>query len=46
MEELAFKILTAVIEDALPIAVILETGNLLISMVLRAAFGGRLWFGR
>lgn len=46
MEELAFKMLNTIIENALPVAIVLETGNLLISMVLRAAFGGRLWFGR
>ena len=46
MEELAFKLYTDVITAALPVAIVFEVGNLIVSTFLRAAFGGRLWFGR
>lgn len=34
------------VEYALPIAVAFEVGNLICSTILRAAFGGGLWFRR
>lgn len=46
MESLAFQLLTSAIEVALPVAVTFELGNILIGTILRAAFGGRLFFGR
>lgn len=46
MEQLAFELFTDVVEIAVPVAVVFELGNILVSTVLRAAFGGRLWFGR
>lgn len=35
-----------VVKVALPVAVVFEFGNLIVSTLLRAAFGGRLWLGR
>lgn len=46
MYELAVNILSEVLELAIPIAVVFEIGNLIVSTFLRVAFGGRLWFGR
>lgn len=46
MEDLAVSLMVDVIEIALPVAVLFALTNLVISTVLRAAFGGRLWFGR
>ena len=45
MVETAVEIYTAVLTYALPIAVVFEIGNLIVSTFLRVAFGGRLWFG-
>lgn len=42
----AIEIFTMVIESAIPFAVTFEIGNLIVGTFLRAAFGGRLWFGR
>lgn len=41
----AIAIYTEVITYALPFAIAFEVGNLIVSTFLRAAFGGRLWFG-
>lgn len=46
MESLAFQLFQSVVEIAVPVAVVFELGNVLVSTILRAAFGGRLWFGR
>lgn len=46
MEQLAFDIFTDIVEIAIPVAVVFEIGNLIVSTFMRAAFGGRLWFGR
>lgn len=46
MESLAFSLYQSVVEVAVPVAVVFELGNILVSTILRAAFGGRLWFGR
>lgn len=46
MEQLAIDLYTQMITAALPVAIAFEIGNLLVSTFLRAAFGGRLWFGR
>lgn len=45
MVELAIELLAEIISAALPIAIVFEIGNLLVGTFLRAAFGGRLWFG-
>lgn len=45
MVELAIELLVEIISAALPIAIVFEIGNLLVGTFLRAAFGGRLWFG-
>ena len=45
MVELATDLLADIISAALPIAIVFEIGNLLVGTFLRAAFGGRLWFG-
>lgn len=41
----AIAIYTEVITYALPFAIAFEVGNLIVSTFLRAAFGGKLWFG-
>lgn len=41
----AIAIYTEVISYALPFAIAFEVGNLLVGTFLRAAFGGKLWFG-
>lgn len=46
MEQMAIDIFTDVMKTAVPVAVAFEIGNLIVSSFLRAAFGGRLWFGR
>lgn len=46
MEALAFQLFQSVVEIAVPVAVVFELGNILVGTILRAAFGGRLWFGR
>lgn len=45
MVDLAVELLADIISAALPIAIVFEIGNLLVGTFLRAAFGGRLWFG-
>lgn len=46
MVEVAAQLITEVMEVALPVAVVIELSNILVSTFLRAAFGGRMWFGR
>lgn len=46
MESVASDMLTSIITLAVPVFCTIEFGNILISMVARAAFGGRLWIGR
>lgn len=46
MENLAVTVYTNIMSIAVPVAVAFEIGNLIVSSFLRAAFGGRLWFGR
>lgn len=46
MVDLAIDIYSQTMEYAIPIAVVFEVGNLIVGTFLRAAFGGRLWFGR
>lgn len=44
--EFAVQTFTQIVELALPIALVFEIGNLLISTFMRGAFGGKLWFGK
>lgn len=46
MVELATEVLGEVMSYAIPIAVVFEIGNLIVSTFMRVAFGGRLWFGK
>lgn len=45
MAEFALELYTQIVEIALPVAVVFEIGNLIVSSLLRVGFGGRLWFG-
>lgn len=45
MAEMALDLYTQLIELAVPVAVIFEFGNIIVSTFLRVAFGGKLWFG-
>ena len=46
MVEVAVDIYTQVAQLALPIAIVFEIGNIMVSTFMRVAFGGRLWFGK
>lgn len=46
MVEFAVETFAEIMKMALPIALVFEIGNLIISTFLRAAFGGKLWLGR
>lgn len=46
MVGLASSILGDVYMLAIPVAIVFEVGNLIVCTFMRAAFGGRLWFGR
>lgn len=46
MVELAVEMMTTVVEQAVPVAIVIELSNILVGTFLRAAFGGKLWFGR
>lgn len=46
MVDLAVEIYTDLVYAAIPIAVVFEVCNLIVSTFLRVAFGGKLWFGR
>ena len=46
MTELAISLYTDLIETCLPIAVFFGLCNLLVATFLRAALGGKLWFGK
>ena len=45
MAKMALDLYTQLIELAVPVAVIFEFGNIIVSTFLRVAFGGKLWFG-
>lgn len=42
----AIDIYAAMMAEAVPYAIAFEIGNLIVGTFLRAAFGGKLWFGR
>lgn len=46
MAEIAAQLMAQVMEAAVPVAIVIELSNIIVSTFLRAAFGGRLWFGR
>lgn len=46
MVEFAINTFTEICEIALPIAIVFNIGQLIVSTFMRVAFGGRLWFGR
>lgn len=46
MADLAAQLMADVMAQAVPVAIVIELSNILVSTFLRAAFGGRLWFGR
>lgn len=46
MVDLAVEIYSETMAYAIPIAIVFEVGNLIVSTFIRVAFGGRLWFGR
>lgn len=46
MVEWAISAFTQVMELALPIAIVFNMGNLIVSTFMRVAFGGKLWFGK
>ena len=46
MEELAVSLFQSIMATAVPVAVVFELGNLIVGTFFRAAFGGKLWFGR
>lgn len=46
MVEFAVDAFTQVMTIALPIAIVFELGNLIVSTFMRVAFGGKIWFGK
>lgn len=45
MAEFAIEMYTQLIQEAVPIAIVFEMGNIIVSTFMRVAFGGKLWFG-
>lgn len=46
MMDTAIELYVTIIENAVPIAIAFEVGNIIVCTFMRVAFGGRLWFGR
>lgn len=46
MYEIAVKCMSEIVVLAVPIAIVFELGNLIVGTFMRAAFGGKLWFGK
>lgn len=46
MYDIAVELVSEVVKAAVPIAVVFELTNLVVCTFMRAAFGGKLWFGR
>ncbi len=46
MVDFAISAYTQILTIALPIGIAFEICNLLVGTFMRAAFGGRLWFGK
>lgn len=45
MYELAVQLVTDIFASAVPVAIVFEVANLMVSTFMRCAFGGKLWFG-
>lgn len=45
MVELALNLYLSIVEYAVPVAVVFSVGNLIVTTMLRVAFGGKLYFG-
>lgn len=43
--DVTVQLMASVMEYAVPVAVVVELSNIIVCTFLRAAFGGRLWFG-
>ena len=46
MLDLAISLYSEMLVNALPVAIAIEIGNLIVCTFMRVAFGGKLWFGR
>lgn len=46
MYEIAVSAMSEIVKLAVPIAIVFELGNLIVGTFMRAAFGGKLWFGK
>lgn len=46
MVSIASELMTDIMQQAVPVAIVIELSNIIVCTFLRAAFGGRLWFGR
>lgn len=46
MVELAVSMMQTVVTEAVPVAIVIELSNILIGTFMRAAFGGRMYFGK
>lgn len=46
MTEWAISVFADIVQIAFPVAVVFELGNLIVSTILRVAFGGKLWLGK
>ena len=46
MTQFALETFTQIVQYAIPIAIVFEIGNLIVSTFMRVAFGGKLWFGK
>ena len=46
MYEIAVELVSEVVKEAVPVAVVIEVANLIVGTFMRTAFGGKLWFGR
>ena len=45
MVDMAVELYRELAVYAVPIAIVFEVANLIVSTFMRVAFGGRLWFG-
>ena len=45
MVDMAIELYGELAAYAVPIAIVFEVANLIVSTFMRVAFGGRLWFG-
>lgn len=45
MYEVALEVFTQICAEAVPVAIVFSMGNLIVTTILRVAFGGKLYFG-